>query len=189
MEHRGAAEVVAADLSDPARWDWPGGGRHRAAGEQASAGAAERFEHARRALGSEVVRRELSVYELAPDAVGTFDVVHCGSLVVHLRDPVAALAAVRTVCTGLLVLHDTVDLPLALLRPRTPSAVLDGDGRPSWWRVNPAGLARVAEAAGFDVVEGPTRLSMPRGAGARSRRRRATPHAAVLARPLHSARS
>src|SRR3954471_1957 len=65
MERRGAAEVVAIDVLDPARWDWPVGsddlvkaeiGRRHAGGNG--------FEIARRALGSKVERRDLSVYEL-----------------------------------------------------------------------------------------------------------------------------
>src|SRR3954463_6468258 len=85
MERRGAAEVVAIDVLDPLRWDWPPGsddlvkaeiGRRHAGGQG--------FEIARRALGSTVERRDLSVYELDEAEVGRFDVVYLGSLLVHL---------------------------------------------------------------------------------------------------------
>ena len=203
MERRGADEVVAVDVLDPRRWDWPGDATDAAVeaiGEpkRASAGA---FDVARKALGSAVERRDLSVYDLAPETVGAFDVVYCGSLTLHLRDPVGALDAVRSVCRELLVLEDAVDVPLTLARPRAPSAILDGHGRPWWWKVNAAGLARLAESAGFDVVEGPVRFAMPYGEGGpkpRVRPRsllsragreqgwhalRGDPHAAVLCRP------
>ena len=203
MERRGAAEVVAVDVLDPRRWDWPGDTAPDAVeaiggAKVASLGA---FEHARAALGSAVQRRDLSVYELSPETVGVFDVVYCGSLTLHLRDPVGALEAVRSVCRELLVLEDAVDVPLSLVRPRVPSATFDGRGRPWWWKANPAGLARFAESAGFDVVEGPVRFTMPYGAGgpspkvrplgllSRAGREQAwhavrgDPHAAVLCRP------
>ena len=170
-----------------------------ALGERKRGGAG--FELAREALGSAVERRELSVYDLDPDEVGSFDFVYVGSLLLHLRDPVRALAAVRTVCRGEAVIVDAIDLPKTLLYRRQPVATLDGRGRPWWWKPNLAGLARLAEAAGFELVGGSTRLRMPRGSGqplrrpavrelgSRETRRELAnalfgdPHCAILARP------
>jgi tRNA (mo5U34)-methyltransferase len=204
LERRGAAEVHAVDVLDPRRWDWPVGSEEAtvtAVGERLAGG--DGFEIARRALGSRVQRRDLSVYDLTPAAVGQFDLVFVGSLLVHLRDPVAALEAVRSVLApgGTLVLVDGIDLPLTLSHPRTPVARLDGRGRPWWWTANAAGLARFVEAAGFAVHGGPSRLFVPPGAGwqlnrrdwraARTREGRyhltvawlGDPHAALVARP------
>ena len=197
MERRGAAEVVGVDVLDPRRWDWPGDSTAEAL---AAIGLPRSgFDVARDALGSSAVRRDLSVYELSPDVVGEFDVVYMGSLTLHLRDPVGALERVRSVCRGVLVLEDAIDPALSLRR--SPSAVFDGRGRPWWWKVNASGLARLAEAAGFDVVAGPIRFWMPFGAGGPKPRARLTgllsrtgreqamyawrgdPHAAVLCRP------
>jgi len=195
MERRGAAEVVAIDVLDPLRWDWPVG-----SSEEAIAAISDErlgFDVAREALGSRVERRDLSVYDLSPDQVGTFDVVYCGSLTLHLRDPVRALERIRSVCTGVFVYEDAIDVSLL---GRTPRAVLDGRGRPWWWKANPAGLARMASAAGFEVVSGPRRFFVPFGAGGPSPRARlravwsrahreeavlawrGDPHAALLAR-------
>jgi hypothetical protein len=76
LERRGAAEVVAVDILDPARWDWPP--RERITGHggglamlQAVKGAGEAFDVAREALGSRVERRDLSVYDLDPVDLGT----------------------------------------------------------------------------------------------------------------------
>ena len=161
MERRGASEVVAVDVLDPRRWDWPGDSTDEAV---AAIGLERRgFDVAREALGSAAERRDLSVYELAPEMVGTFDVVYCGSLTLHLRDPVGALERIRSVCRGVLVLEDAID-PVLSLR-RSPAAVFDGRGRPWWWKVNARGLARLAEAAGFEVVAGPVRFWIPWGAG------------------------
>ena len=182
MERRGAAEVVAIDVLDPERWDWPGDTQPAAVAaiggpKAASVGA---FEHARAALGSQVERRDVSVYDLTPELVGVFDVVYCGSLTLHLRDPVRALAALRTVCRELLVYEDAIDVALSRWRRRTPYASFDGRGRPWWWRLNVAALGRVAESAGFDVVGGPVRFEMPYGAGGPEG---SDPHAAVVCRP------
>src|SRR5262245_17699909 len=38
---------------------------------------------AARLLGSRVERRHLNVYDLSPETVGTFDLVFCGSLLIH----------------------------------------------------------------------------------------------------------
>jgi tRNA (mo5U34)-methyltransferase len=194
MERRGASSVVAVDVLDPLRWDWPRGSSADAV--EAISTSRSGFEIARSALGSSVSRRDLSVYELSPEVVGTFDVVYCGSLTLHLRDPVRALERIRSVCTGVLVYEDAV----AFLG-RTPRAVLDGRGRPWWWKANAAGLARMAAAAGFSVVSGPRRFFVPFGAGgpaprfrfgtlaSRAGREHAVlslfgdPHAAVLCRP------
>jgi tRNA (mo5U34)-methyltransferase len=182
MERRGASEVVAVDVLDPRRWDWPGDTKPDAV--EAIGGpkrdSVRAFDHAAAALRSKAERRDLSIYDLSPETVGEFDVVYCGSLTLHLRDPVGALARVRTVCRELLVYEDAIDVALSRSRRKTPSAVFDGRGRPWWWRLNVAGMARVAEAAGFDVVAGPTRFDLPYGAGGPEG---SDPHAAVLARP------
>ena len=91
--------------------------------------------------------------------------VYLGSLLIHLRDPVRALEAVRSVCSGSLILVDGVDPLLSLLAPRMPVARLDGRGRPWWWHSSPAGVARMVEAAGFSIDSGPRRMFIPRGEG------------------------
>lgn len=166
MERRGAAEVVAIDVLDPARWDWPVGSEEavRAAiGERHAGGRG--FEIAKRELGSSVERVERSVYELDPATDGEFDFVYLGSLLVHLRDPVRALERVRSVCLGALVVVDGIDLPLSLMFPRLPVARFDGRGRPWWWYSNAAGLGRLVESGGFHVDGRPRRLYMPPGPG------------------------
>jgi tRNA (mo5U34)-methyltransferase len=210
LERRGAAEVVAIDVLDPERFDWPSDTRPETiAAIGARKGAGEGFEIAREALGSRVERIERSVYDLTEDGAGRFDLVYLGSLLVHLRDPVRALQQVRSVCDGTLIVVDGIDLALSLAFPRRPLARLDARGRPWWWWANAAGLARMVEAAGFEVIEGPRRIFLQPGAGQelpepglsllrkaprllRSREGRLAlilalkgdPHAVVVARPL-----
>ncbi|MEJ7781241.1 MAG: class I SAM-dependent methyltransferase [Solirubrobacteraceae bacterium] len=165
MHRRGAREVLGIDILDPWHWDWPVGSDEavvRALEERKRGGAG--FETVRAALDHSVERRELSAYDIDESAIGRFDFVYVGSLLVHLRDPVRALERVRSVLDGHLLLCDLVHLPNSLRRPRTPMAQLDGRGRPWWWRPNLAALLRLAEAAGFERAARPRLVFLPPGA-------------------------
>lgn len=166
MERRGASEVLAIDILDPRQWDWPVGSEAtsiEAIGSRKGRGRG--FEIAARELGSSVKRRELSVYDVDPDALGSFDLVYLGSLLIHLRDPVGALTRLREVCGGTMIVMDGIDSELTTLLPRSPVAHLDARGRPWWWYPNLAGLSRMVEAGGFEVTSGPGRLFLPPGRG------------------------
>ena len=203
MERRGASEVVAVDVLDPQKWDWPAGSGEAARSEIGKRkGSGNGFEIAHAALGSSVVRHERSVYDVSPDELGTFDFVYVGSLLLHLRDPIGALQAVRSVCTGSAVLVDAIDLALSLLPGGRALASLDGRGRPWWWKPNVAALARMAESSGFELRGAPRRLFLPAGAGQPAhevswrsvlhrtliddvaRARRGDPHCTITVRPI-----
>ena len=169
MERRGAASVTAVDIDDAGRWDWPlrvrlaarrHGEEYLAAFRRGTAG----FDLAREALGSSVERIDLSVYDLDPEQVGTFDVVFLGSLLLHLRDPIAALGAIRSVCRGTLVCSEAIELWPSLLRPRTPSARLAGFDQPWWWQPNVAAFHRMLASAGFAVRRRSRPYFIPLGA-------------------------
>jgi tRNA (mo5U34)-methyltransferase len=166
LERRGAREVVAIDVTDAHEWDWPAG-----SSPEAIAALSERkrggdgFALARRALGSGVEFRERSVYDLDPEEVGRFDFVFMGSLLLHLRDPVGALERVRSVCSGRVLVVETIDGLLSAVFRRRPLATLDGEGRPWWWQANAAAVVRMVEAAGFSVLGSPGRVRIRRGHG------------------------
>ncbi len=131
MEKRGAADVFATDLPTPFQ-----------------ARARERFAHARDALGSRVRYEEADVMELQ----GEYDVVFAGYVLQMLRDPVGALAHLRSVCGGHLLLLETVSLPLELVP--APLARLDArDDGHEWLVFNRRGLRKAVELAGWDVEE------------------------------------
>jgi tRNA (mo5U34)-methyltransferase len=150
LERRGAAEVVAIDLSDPGRRDLTPGVQ---SAEGATTRALQTFALAHEAFGSKVEWHDLSVYDLSPERVGTFDLVFMGSLLLHLRDPVGALQAVRSVTRGEFLSYDVVSPLLSVLLPRSPAARLHGHVRMEWWIPNKAGRRREIEAAGFEVVD------------------------------------
>jgi tRNA (mo5U34)-methyltransferase len=163
MERRGAEDVTAIDVPHPSQWDWPINSAPNVIEEIAQRKPGAGFEIAHRALQSGVQRLELSVYDLEPDRVGTFDFIYLGSLLLHLRDPVRALEKVRSICRGELMVVDAFDIFLSVVSPRRPVADLDGIGRPWWWKPNLAGLKRMVESAGFSVTAGPRAFWMPAG--------------------------
>jgi tRNA (mo5U34)-methyltransferase len=159
MERRGAAEVHAVDVPDPYRWDWPARTRllESYEGGKENLELIKRngngFPIAREALASSVDRHEMTVYEISPEALGTFDFVFVGSILLHLRDPVGALERIRTVAKGELVINEAVEYVLTKLHPRTPIARLDTKDRVWWWQPNLAALHSMVEQAGFEIVE------------------------------------
>jgi tRNA (mo5U34)-methyltransferase len=166
-ERRGASEVVSIDIDDPDAIAFPGATpppRDLVIEELRTGNRA--FELARSALGSNVERRLISVYDLDREEVGTFGFAVVGTLLLHLRDPVGALRALRRVVDGHVLINDAVSPNLDLFR-RRPTAELVGQGGPFWWAPNPAALARMAEAAGFRVVRKGRPYLLPLGRGSR----------------------
>lgn len=155
MERRGASEVIATDLSDHSEWDWPPDARAYGPDFLAAVAGPEKglgFRIAREALSSSVVRRELSIYDLSPEAVGCFDFVVCGALLLHLRDPLRGLEAVREICAGDFLSVEQLDLGMTVRERRRPVARIDGTRHLGQWFVpNAAGHRQMLFAAGFDI--------------------------------------
>ncbi len=173
MERRGAAEVVAVDVSDAMRWDWPGNTnrtRQVAFGRDVK-DLSDGFDIAHHALESRVQRLDLAIYELSPEVVGEFDFVFIGSMLLHLRDPVAAIAAVGSVLRGELLSVDAVSAPLTILHPWQPIARLEAHGEPVWWAMNMKAYRRLFDAAGLEVLASGGPFVVKRG----SRNSSATP--------------
>jgi tRNA (mo5U34)-methyltransferase len=161
MEQRGAAEVVAIDLEDPDRLDWPASLRDGTV-KTLDVEKGLRFDLVKRALGSTVQRVLRSVYELDTD-LGSFDFVFCGDLLVHLKDPITAVENIRSVCRG----SATICNPI--IRPRRwrrrPVAELDGIDHFQWWALSEAALERMLRAAGFGRVERGKRFELAATSG------------------------
>jgi tRNA (mo5U34)-methyltransferase len=210
MERRGAASVTAIDIEDPSRWDWPpqsnfGDAYTGRLGYLSTfkSGAAS-FALAKEAHGSAVERLDCSVYDLDPAVHGRFDFVFLGSLLLHLRDPIRALDAVRGVCGGEAVFAESIELIPSITHPRTATARLEGLDQSWWWQPNAAGFRRMVLSAGFEILDRTGIYFLPLGtahpkpplhtawralgtAGGRERivtRVKGIPHTAVRARPL-----
>jgi tRNA (mo5U34)-methyltransferase len=162
MEARGASEVVGIDVDHPLDFDnpwYPAAFRQRLA--EAEVGADARpFHLAHELLNSKVERVVSTVYALDPEKVGTFDFAYVGTMLLHVRDPIGALMAIRKVVTGQLLVNDSIT-PDVLIGTRRPAARLHDQNGPFWWIPNAAGLARYVEAAGFQIIEGPVKYTLP----------------------------
>jgi tRNA (mo5U34)-methyltransferase len=197
LERRGAAEVVALDIEHHEDWDWLP--RDRSSGPAHLGGLAGEkgrgFSVAAGALGSSVQRRLCSVYDLDPETMGTFDVVVCGWLLLHLRDPFRALEAIRRVCGQWFVSIEQIDPRLTVLDWRRGAMSVRGEiGQ--WLVPSRLGVSRMLEVAGFDILDttrpyatpfGPSHPPVRRGRGRVVGdllcRGRGVPTVAVLARP------
>lgn len=198
MERRGAAEVVATDIRGHEDWDFPPAVRAGGvdylktfAGEKGRG-----FEIAKKALGSSVRKVIINVYDLSPEELGTFDVVVCGALLLHLRDPFRALAAIRSVCKEYFLSAEQIEAGLSVMHPRRPLTSLANANIVQWHVANVAGHREMLKVAGFDIVQTPRPYPQLFGVSHPPRRhsfvmRAATrlvtggdgvPHAAVLAR-------
>ena len=85
-------------------------------------------------------------------ALGTFDVVVCGSLLLHLRDPFRALSAIHSVCHGEFLSIEQVDPVLTLTSRRRPAYALRG-ANCQWTVPNTAAHNTMLEVSGFDIIE------------------------------------
>ncbi|MGI8751479.1 MAG: class I SAM-dependent methyltransferase [Acidimicrobiales bacterium] len=157
MERQGAGEVVAVDIEDHLLWDWPPDYRARGLDRDVGFGGPAKgdgFRLAAELLGSNVEWKALSIYDLDPAEIGTFDVVVCGSLLLHLRDPLRALEAVRGVTGQYFMSSEQIELWLTVLGRGRPLFTLNGSGRDcQWFNFNSAGHWQMLYAAGFEIVD------------------------------------
>jgi tRNA (mo5U34)-methyltransferase len=151
MEQLGAT-VTAIDLDDPADWDFPTPVRERlvSKGEREPIGTG--FEIAHRALGSSVIRVSRSLYDLDPTIDGTFDFIHCGDVLLHLREPLRALERLRSVATGRLLLSDVIDADAPPGTYGPTIQYLGGWSDVNWWIPSLPALAQMVVDAGFRNV-------------------------------------
>jgi tRNA (mo5U34)-methyltransferase len=162
MERRGAAEVLAADVPAVDDLDWPPRWRSSVKPTLDETKAA-RFELAHRALDSQVRRIERSVYELAGD-LGKFDLIFCGDLLLHLKDPITAVQRMRAVCRGSAIVCNPVKR--FWFAPGRALAEFDGVNEFQWWLLSEASIRRIMFAIGFDQVQVGRRFALPpRGGG------------------------
>ena len=177
MERRGAAEVVAVDVPDRARSTGPRRSTRRSGTSSSRSPSTAASSSRKQALGSNVRLEERRVYDLDADDLGEFDFAFMGSLLLHLRDPIGALQAVRRVVKGELLSVDTISPLLTLLHPRQPIARLEAPGWPLWWLVNLAGYRHMFGAAGWEIADSGSPFFLKRGTNYR--------HTARTERPFY----
>jgi len=104
---------------------------------------------AHRSYGSKAKAYYGDIYDL-PSELGQFDVALVGQILIHLRDPVSALASVARRCSDTLVVTE------CLLETEDPigrlGAAADSGPEWLWWQCSIGLIRQVMRIAGFQVV-------------------------------------
>jgi hypothetical protein len=141
---------VSLDLDDERDLDWPPRRRPKTFPDTPRG---DGFRIAREIYGSSVERVNLSIYHATPEELGTFDLVFCGSVLIHLRDQLLALERIAALCTGTFISAEEYDR-LASLVPFPVSRYLaDRDSAVVYWLPGIRTWKRMMWTAGFDRVE------------------------------------
>ncbi|RIK36523.1 MAG: hypothetical protein DCC58_19155, partial [Chloroflexi bacterium] len=149
LERRGA-RVTATELPEWQAHDFSPLYQHNQSIQQANRYLHQPFEVARTALGSRVERRLLRVQDLSPETIGRFDIVFCGSLLVHLTDPIQALWRIASVTTERAIIATVI----ARNMQDQPVAQMTGFPRgDTWWVPTRRCLELMVASAGFAGVE------------------------------------
>jgi tRNA (mo5U34)-methyltransferase len=159
MERRGAERVVATDIGRWAEFDWLPRTRE-AKSHRANERPADRFWFAHAMRGSRVEYEVCNVYDLSPERIGTFDVVFCGSLLLHLQNPIKALLKIRSVTKEMAIIATRAEAKLYEQFPNEPWIAFghrSKEGTPGeaniYWRFSPRALQKMMEYAGFGATE------------------------------------
>lgn len=165
----GAKEVVAIDLPTWASHDWTP--RYLESFEAKSAAEKDAIDRAVMRAGFDLVidalgvgdrvrKVEMAIYDLSPEQLGHFDLVFCGSMLMHVRDPVLGMHAMRSVCAPdgqIVVSVAMLDSEALGIDPNEPVARFAGEwNQCNWWQLSPAGLRRLLECCDFTRIESDT---------------------------------
>jgi tRNA (mo5U34)-methyltransferase len=149
LERRGAS-VTALDVRTTDDIDLPPAIKEHAAKAGVTDSLGDGFALAHRLLQSSVERVDGTVYDLDPDRIGVFDLVHCGDLLIHLRDPCRALQQLRAVTGGWALLSEPFD-------PSIPEEglvrYLGGASTAGWSIPSLGALTQMVVDAGFTTVD------------------------------------
>jgi tRNA (mo5U34)-methyltransferase len=157
LERRGAAEVVALDLDDERDLDWPPRRRPAAFSEEPRGAG---FALAAELRDSKVQRVVGSIYDATPDDLGTFDLVFCSAVLLHLRDQFLALERMAALCSGRLILAEEYDRWSSLLPFPVSRYLADRENAVVFWLPARRTWRRMAWSAGFERVEEVGRFKM-----------------------------
>lgn len=104
-------------------------------------------------LGSNVTYTSGSVYDLGKTVLQdqSFDYVFIGCLLLHLRDPIGALKAARSICTDTVIATTPIWHDSPVEEPAM-KAVLPKPNSISWWYPNLTGYKHWFTSAGYSSV-------------------------------------
>jgi tRNA (mo5U34)-methyltransferase len=172
LESRGA-EVVALDVPRIQQLDWPPRMRPSDDGERGG-----RFRLAAEARQSSARWIGLNIYDATVEQLdGPFDLVFCGSVLIHLRDPMLALERMAALCRGGLILAEEYAWRIEWI-PRLKLAEFKSGRHMTWWRPTTRAWMSMARTAGFEDVRHHSRFNLK----FTGHRFRGVPHTVIHAR-------
>lgn len=158
MERRGAREVVALDLEDESEMDFPPRRRPKTFPAQRRG---DGFRLAKEAIGSSVEHVECNIYDADPAELGTFDLVFCGMVLLHLRDQLRALERIARLCRGTFISAEEPGRFMDLLPFPAARYHADRDSAVVFWLPGRRTWRRMMWTSGFDRVREHARFTMP----------------------------
>jgi tRNA (mo5U34)-methyltransferase len=162
MERRGASEVIALDLDDERELDWPPRRRPAKFSDEPRGSG---FRLAKELFDSKVERVVQNIYTATPQELGTFDLVFCGSVLIHLRDQYLALNRIADLCTGRFISAEEYDRPTSLLPIPVSRYMADRDKDVVFWVPSIRTWEAMLRSSGFDRVERRARFKLTARAG------------------------
>jgi tRNA (mo5U34)-methyltransferase len=145
LEKRGA-EVVATDLPTWMAHDFGPLYQPDMDPERAHQYLHDPFLFAHKMLRSDVKRQIINIYDITPQTLGSFDLVFCGSVLLHLTDPIKALWRIQSVTREVAIIATGIH-PLS---NSEPLSLFVGHHRGDvWWLPNRAALEAMVKSAGF----------------------------------------
>lgn len=108
------------------------------------------FEIAKQVLDSQVSMKYINIYDISPNSLGVFDLVFCGSVLIHLTDPIRALWNIASVTKSKAIIATVITKEEANRPIATMTGHHSGD---TWWAPTRTCLELMAVAAGFIGIE------------------------------------
>jgi tRNA (mo5U34)-methyltransferase len=152
FEKRGAT-VVALDLDNAGQLDLPAQVRAKTSQEELNRKFGNGFAIVHDILGSRVERVVNTVYEIDPAVHGMFDIVHIGSALIHMRNPIRALQRMRSVARGYALISEPYKKDLERYGPKPLVECRGGREDCNWYRFSRPAFLAMLEGAGFSKVE------------------------------------
>jgi hypothetical protein len=112
-------------------------------------------------LGSGVQRVLCNIYDADPADLGTFDLVFCGMVLIHLRDQLLALEKIARLCSGTFISAEEPDPSVGLLPFPAVRYRADRDAAVVFWQPSRRAWRAMLQTAGFDEVREHAYFKMP----------------------------
>ena len=101
-----------------------------------------------------------SIYHATPEELGTFDVVFCGSVLIHLRDQLLAYERMAGLCRGLCISAEEYSRSAGLSPWAMSRYHADRESAVVFWMPSRKTWKRMMWTAGFDDVSEHGRFTM-----------------------------